>query len=36
MLVSDQVAEKLVKDGRHCVGEDLPVFHAFLCKKIDE
>ena len=30
MLVTNQVAQKLVEDCRHGVGEDLPVLHAFL------
>ena len=30
VLVTNQVAQKLVEDCRHGVGEDLPVLHAFL------
>ena len=36
VLVPDQVAEKAVEDGRHRVGKDLPVVHAFLSTKETE
>ena len=33
VLVTNEVAEKLVEDGRHGVSEDLPVIHAFLLER---